>query len=72
MCAVGFPGFHDPSHAVRTIRIPYEGIPIRGNEYGATARPEYTECLGKNAVHVGHILGDLSAGNDIKAVVGLA
>ena len=54
-----------------TFRMPYEGVPIRGNKHGAPAGPQNAECLGHNAIHVGDVLGDLSAGNNIEGSIGL-
>jgi hypothetical protein len=65
-------GLHNQSHAFRTFWMPYEGIPICGNKHAAPAWPQYAACLAKNAIHVGDVLGDLSACNDIESGIGLA
>jgi len=51
--------------------MPYEGIPIRGNEHCASAWPQNAECFAKNTIHVRDVLGDLSACNDIEPSVRL-
>jgi Tripartite tricarboxylate transporter family receptor len=50
--------------------MPYEGIPIRGNEHRAPAWPQNAECFAKNTIHVRDVLGDLSACNDIERLPG--
>src|SRR5262245_42822814 len=50
--------------------MPYDGIPIRCNKHCPTALPQNAERLGKNAINIGDVLGDLRAYNDIKRSVG--
>ena len=46
--------------------MPHDGVPIGGNKHGASAGSQNAECLVHNAIHVGDILGHLSASNNIE------
>src|SRR5262245_47489598 len=51
--------------------MPHDGVPIRGNKQGASAGSQDAECLRHNAINVGDVLGNLSAGNNIEGSIGL-
>ena len=51
--------------------MPNHRIPIRCHQYGAAARLQDAERLGKNAIDIGHVLRDLGADNDVERSIGL-
>src|SRR6266446_9642817 len=61
MRTMRLPGLHNHSHPIRLLGMPYEGIPIGCYKYGPAALPENAERLGKHAIDVGNVLGDLGA-----------